>query len=257
MADTSERLRERLQVAVQHFWTVRGAQATKQGGELEAEKDRGERSAVTAGRHMDGFFSLVRAILVEAGLADAAIFTRSRTELPGWFRSDKDWDLLIVADQKLIGAIEFKSQVGPSFGNNFNNRTEEALGNATDLWAAYREGAFKPSERPWLGYLMLLEECPKSLRPVRPSEPHFRVFPEFAGERDSRNRARGVSYAKRYEILIMKLVRERLYEAGCLLLSNRTDGLTGAHTEPNPELGFHQFAESLMARAIAYARMRG
>jgi hypothetical protein len=254
MTDASERLRERLQAAVQHFWIIRQAQATSQGGELD--KDRGERSAVTGGRHMDGFFNLVRAILVEAGLPDAAIFSQKRSELPGWFRSDKDWDLLIVVDQKLIGAIECKSQVGPSFGNNFNNRTEEALGNATDLWAAYREGALKPSERPWLGYLMLLEECPKSLRPVRPREPHFRVFPEFAGERDSRGKPRGVSYAKRYEILITKLVRERLYEAGCLLLSDRTSGLSGIYNEPTPELGFHQFAESLMARAIAYARMR-
>jgi hypothetical protein len=45
--------------------------------------------------------------------------------------------------------MEFKSQIGPSFGNNFNNRTEEALGSATDIWAAYREGAFKPSSRPF------------------------------------------------------------------------------------------------------------
>ena len=27
---------------------------------------------------------------------------------------------------RLVAALEFKSQVGPSFGNNFNNRTEEA-----------------------------------------------------------------------------------------------------------------------------------
>lgn len=76
--------------------------------------------------------------------------------------------------------IEFKSQVGPSFGNNFNNRVEEALGNASDLWTGfYREGAFKPSMRPWLGYLMLLEEHPKSTSPVRVNEPYFKVFKEF------------------------------------------------------------------------------
>ncbi len=38
----------------------------------------------------------------------------------------KKWDLLVV-EGCLIAAIEFKSQVG-SFGNNYNNRTEEALG---------------------------------------------------------------------------------------------------------------------------------
>ena len=72
-------------------------------------------------------------------------------ELPGWFRAEKKWDLVIVHEKELLAALEFKSQIGPSFGNNFNNRTEEALGSATDIWAAYREGAFRPSARPFLG----------------------------------------------------------------------------------------------------------
>ncbi|MFO0943052.1 MAG: PaeR7I family type II restriction endonuclease [Pirellulales bacterium] len=67
----------------------------------------------------------------------------------------------------LLAVIEFKAQVGPSFGNNLNNRTEEALGNATDLWAAYREGAFAPSARPWLGYVFILEDCAPSNKPVK------------------------------------------------------------------------------------------
>jgi hypothetical protein len=32
-----------------------------------------------------------------------------------------------------------------------NNRAEEALGNATDILTAYREGVFDVSPRPWLG----------------------------------------------------------------------------------------------------------
>ena len=51
------------------------------------------------------------------------------------------------------------------------------IANATDLWAAYREGAFKPSQRPWLGYLVLLEESPASTKAVDVWEPYFRVFP--------------------------------------------------------------------------------
>src|SRR5471030_2748197 len=85
--------------------------------------------------------------------------------LSGWFaqsyRPEKKWDLIVISNKQLVCVMEFKSQVGPSFGNNFNNRTEEAIGSATDIWAAYREGAFKPSSRPWLGYLMLLEEAPR------------------------------------------------------------------------------------------------
>lgn len=69
-------------------------------------------------------------------------------ELPGYFRPNKKWDLLVVDKNELVIAIEFKSQVGPSFGNNFNNRTEEAMGTALDIWTAYREGVFGAQQAP-------------------------------------------------------------------------------------------------------------
>ncbi len=236
-----------LRLAIKHFWKVRTLQGKKQGGDIGVQgKDRGERSAVTGGKHLDGFYVLVRKILVEAGLSDACIFAGKRTELPGWYRAEKDWDLVIVVDGVHLAPIEFKSQIGPSFGNNFNNRTEEVLGNATDIWAAFREGAFKPSERPWLGFLMLLEDCPRSQTAVRTSNSQFPVFPEFIA----------ASYAKRYEILLTKLVRDRLYESTCLLLTTRQQGLKGLYSEPSLELNFHSFATSLLARAIAHAKMR-
>jgi len=202
VSDLLRNLDQRLRAAVEHFWKTRASQSKKQGGG-RGRKDRGARRAVTGGKHLDGFRELIAALLEETGLQRATIYWRKKTELPGWFRAEKNWDLLVVADGKLVAIAEFKSHVG-SFGNNYNNRAEEALGNATDLWAAYQEGAFKPSERPWLGYLMLLEDAPKSTRPVRPKEPHFKVFPEF----------KGASYAKRYEVLLTKLVRSRLYDAG-------------------------------------------
>lgn len=150
----------------------------------------------------------------------------------------------MIVDGNLLGSVEFKSQVGPSFGNNYNNRTEEAIGNATDLWTAYREGAFKLSTRPWLGYLFLLEECPKSLSNVGIREPHFPVMDEF----------RESSYADRYQLLLTKLVRERLYDSACLLLSEATAGVrSGSYREPVAELGFRQFAASFVAKAMAYA----
>src|SRR5207245_1068725 len=182
----------------------------------QTDKDRGDRSAVTGGKHLDGFREMVADLLIASGLKRATIYWRKQTELPGWFRAEKNWDLLIVADEKLVAIVEFKSQVG-SFGNNFNNRTEEALGNAADLWAAYEEGAFKPSERPWLGYLMMLQDAPAANLPVRVKEPHFKVFPEF----------KNASYAERYNQLLTTLVRGRLYDAGCFLMSSREDGLKG------------------------------
>ena len=194
---------------------------------------------------MNGFVDLVRDLLCENGLPKAHVYCEKCVELPGWYRPEKKWDLLIVSDQQLLAAIEFKSQIG-SFGNNYNNRTEEAIGSASDIWAAYREGAFKPSARPWLGYLMLLEEAPGALSPVRAREPHFKVFPEF----------KEASYAKRYEILLTKLVRERLYDSACFLMSSASHGPQGRYIEPAPELSFHNFVGSLLAKAIAVAKTR-
>jgi len=98
---------------------------------------------------MDGFVLLVRDLLIESGVPASSIFTKTKLEIPGFYRPEKKWDLLVVSDGNLLASIEFKSQIGPSFGNNYNNRTEEALGNATDLLTAYREGVFKLSNRPW------------------------------------------------------------------------------------------------------------
>ncbi|MDR3746659.1 MAG: PaeR7I family type II restriction endonuclease [Acidobacteriota bacterium] len=237
-------LRRRLQGAIKNFWNTRETQALKQGAK-SGSKDAGARSAVTGGAQMNGFIDLVRDLLCESGLPKAHVYCEKYVELPGWYRPEKKWDLLIVSDGKLLAAIEFKSQVG-SFGNNYNNRTEEAIGSASDIWAAYREGAFKPSARPWLGYLILLEEAPGSMSPVRAREPHFKVFPEF----------KDATYARRYEILLTKLVRERLYDAACFLMSNEADGAKGRYSEPAPELSFRNFVESLLARVIAVAKSR-
>jgi hypothetical protein len=229
----------KLRSAVAQFWSSRETQAQKQGLKTGV-RDAGARAAVTGGSQMDGFVALVRDGLEESGINKPLVYCERYVELPGWFRPEKKWDLLVVVEGCLIAAIEFKSQVG-SFGNNFNNRTEEAVGSAADLWAAYREGAFKPSARPWLGYLMLLEDAPASTRPVRAQQPHFKVFDEFTA----------ASYARRYEILLTKLVRERLYDATCFLMSNSKDGLQGQYSEPLIELGFANFISSLLAEAIA------
>ena len=243
MAKSRDHLRKAVQDAVRRFWRTRARQAKSQGAK-SGDRDRGARSAVTGGAHLDGFSELIRRLIVDAGVSDTGVHRRSRVELPGYYRAEKKWDLVVVVDGRLFATIEFKAQVGPSFGNNYNNRTEEALGNATDYWAAYREGAFRGSPKPWLGYLMLLEDAAGSTRPVSVAEPHFPVFAEF----------RDASYAKRYEILLTKMVRERLYDAASLILSPSDAGRNGAFSEPCAELTFANFSESLIARAIAYSR---
>lgn len=234
-------LSRRVVKAVASYWATRQSQSAKQVS--SGQRDQGARSAVTGGAQMDGFVALITELILEAGIKQEHIFYNTALELPGFFRPTKEWDLLVVRNEQLILALETKSQVGPSFGNNFNNRTEEAMGSALDLWTAFREGAFNKSIRPWLGYIFMLEDCEGSRRPVKVKEPHFKVFPEFVN----------ASYAKRYELFCRKLVRERHYNTAAFLTSDQTIGLDGKFNEPADDLAFLQFAKSLVAHVSAYS----
>ena len=117
----------------------------------------------------------------------------------------------------------------------------EALGNSSDILTAYREGKFAPSQKPRLGWMMLLEETPRSTTPIRIDEPHFDVFPEF----------RESSHVDRYRIFC-----ERLYDAACPLLSDLKAGRAGKFREPGNETDFAAFADSLIDHAIAFSRSR-
>jgi hypothetical protein len=55
--------------------------------------------------------------------------------------------------------------------------------------------------------------------------------------------------------LLTKLVRERLYDSACFLLSDVKRGAKGYYTEPSPELSFEKFFASLLARATAVAKV--
>lgn len=240
-------IEKQLAKAVKHFWKTREAQKVRQGSS-SGKKDAGNRSAVTGGKHADGFVQLIAAIVKDAGLATANIHVAQKLPrtLPGYFRPTKEWDVVVVCGSDLIAAVEVKSQVG-SFGNNFNNRVEEALGNATDFWSAYRKGILAPSGKPWLGYLFMLEEHPSSLRPTKKIELHpFQVDEAF----------QQLSYAGRYETVCERLVRERLYDAACFFTSSAKEGLRGDYSQPNAELSIRNFAISLHAHAAAFAKLK-
>lgn len=221
--------------AVAYYWNTRTSQQQRQ--QQSGRSDQGLRSAVTGGAQMDGFISLFTDLITDSGLPLDFIYTSKALELPGFFRPTKEWDLLVVENGTLVAAIEAKSQVGPSFGNNFNNRTEEAIGSAVDIWTAFREGAFLSSPQPFLGYFFMLEDCAACQVPVRIKEPHFKVFPEFAG----------ASYAKRYELLCRKLVLERHYTSTAFIVSDRNKGLNGAYETPAADLSVDLFARALVA----------
>jgi hypothetical protein len=225
---------ERFEQAVRAYWDVRTKQQQRQQDAGKA--DAGLRGAVTGGAQMDALAELIEEVFVDAGFSAETIYRATSVELPGYYRPEKKWDLVVLHEDQLAAAIEFKSQVGPSFGNNFNNRTEEAIGSASDIWVAYREGRFGAT-RPWLGYVFLLEEHPKSTKPVAVREPLFDVEKIFAG----------ASYKKRYELLCRRLVLERLYDAACFVTS-AADSQTPIH-EPATDLSFLSFISQIRGRA--------
>jgi hypothetical protein len=231
---------DRTSRAVAHYWGTRAAQRKKQ--ETGGKADQGLRSAVTGGAQMDGFIELFTELVTQAGIPKECIFRKRAVELPGFFRPTKEWDLLVVRGRTLLAVIEAKSQVGPSFGNNFNNRTEEAMGSALDLWTAFREKAYLGSLQPFLGYFFMLEDCEASNRPVGVQESHFKVFPEFVG----------ASYVRRYELFCRKLVLERHYTASAFVTSSSLGGLNGVYRTPANDLSMERFAKVLIAHVTSY-----
>lgn len=243
---------ERVRHSVQRFWTGRlhVAGTAQEGG----------RGAVIGGKNLDGFSELIRDVALFAGIPSESIIVTGKTKLtiPGYFRPTKMWDAIVVYRRHLVAAFELKSQVGPSFGNNFNNRSEESIGSAVDFWTAYREAGFRPTadgdlfeladgKPPFLGYLMLLEECDASTKPVRADESHFKVFPEFAKS----------SYAKRYQLLIERLVAEKWYSSASLIFSDRDRGASaGECSSPTETLSprslFADFAAALLSAKEIY-----
>lgn len=242
LVDFEQKARE----AAMAFWGNREAATQKQ---IESGKsDQGERAGVTAGKNMDGFLALALDIVNANGLADAEIHqNRPMLALPGYFRPTKLWDLIVIYKGDLIAAIELKSHIGPSFGNNFNNRTEEAIGTAQDFWTAFREEAFGKQPRPFVGWLMMVEDAPKSRNPVRTRSHHFPVLECFDG----------ASYLNRYDMLCQRLVQERLYTSAALVVAKRSAVDSGGFTEMSSMTSLKAFVSALAGHVAAEAARLG
>lgn len=242
LADYEERAKE----AVIAFWKNRKAATQRQieKGTLDA----GKRGAVTNGKNMDGFADLITELVRSNGLPHADIHeNRSVLTLPGYFRPTKQWDLLVMHGRRLVAVIELKSHCGPSFGNNFNNRAEEAIGSAVDFWKAYREGAFGKEPRPFIGWLMLVEDAPGSRGPVKDRTCHFPVFKEF----------NGASYLERYDILCQRLVQEQLYTTATVLASPASAIQTGDFNSLSEMTSLKTFVTTLAGHVAAEAARGG
>ena len=232
---TVEEIKAKVAKAAAFYWKTRRGQARKQ--KKSGTQDAGTRGQVTGGKHLDGFAKLVQEIGIRAGCRKADIFFNTSIPLPGYYRPQKNWDIVFLHDGKLLAAIELKSQSG-SFGNNFNNRSEEVVGVSRDFWMAYREKAFGTGEAPWLGYFFFLEDSEASAHPVALSKsplPPFAIF-------------EGTSYQQRYEILCERVMLERDYTSAALVFSSKN----GAEVrDGGPNVTAYAFFKSLYLHLVS------
>jgi hypothetical protein len=152
--------------------------------------------------------------------------------------------LIVVHRGVLIAAIELKALGAPSFGKNYNNRVEEALGNASDLAHAHLASLTGP-ELSWLGYFFLMQDDPKSRRPCR--KPDGKSFPyEAIWE--------GRSYQDRFCVTGERLLDERMYDAVCYVVSSSDDP---GPREPSDRLDWSHFSAALEARIMYLSHPAG
>jgi Restriction endonuclease XhoI len=235
-------LEQRFLEAIASFWQARMKNRAEQ--ELRGVIDQGNRAEVTGGTQLGALELLITDLLAEAGLNKLDIRTRTKLEIPGYFRSEKKWDLLVVTkaggSNRLVMAIEFKSMAG-STGKNLNNRAEEIIGNAVDFWTAYRENRFgSTAPRPFLGFLVLVEDLKEVNRSVRSAEPFFYVDPVF----------RRKTYAERWNILCQRLMSENLYTATCCEMITREP----SHRIMDLQTSFQAFAAAIEGHAVTFRR---
>lgn len=216
------------------YWARKDAQLAS--AEASRSTAEGSAKAVRGGGQFEPVVQLIASFFTDAGYPLSSIFVRGHdTILPAYLRPTKNWDLVVVHGEVLVAAIEIKGLGGPSFGNNYNNRLEEAIGCSVDLTAANAAGLLGP-EKPWLGYFYVIEDHPGSRGPVRErSSRAFPVEPIWAGR----------SYQTRYSVTGRRLLDSKMYDAVCYLVSSRENPTP---IEPERALDWTHFAAAIRAR---------
>lgn len=210
--EAKARFDEDIKKAVTSFWDARN------GGK-----------GVLSGKTLHSFLKIIEQLIIDCKLPDAKIHTGKNTsQLPGYFRPHKAWDIVVMSGEKLVAAIELKSQVG-SIGNNFNNRTEEVLGSASDLNCAIAENAFGDGAAIFRGYVIFVEKSAKTLKTPKITMSYFPVMPGFLLDESGRGksyarrkdgsypRVSGISYLDRYDLMCQRLKDKKIYTSAAVV----------------------------------------
>lgn len=234
--------RDDFEAAVAAYWDARQDQLTASA--IAGAVGAGTAGSVRGGRHFAAISQLIAGFFLGAGYPPDTIRTglSECLELPGYYRPQKQWDLVVAHGDTLVAAFELKSLGGPSCGNNFNNRIEEALGSAVDLRQAGVARAYS-GEKPWLGYFFLMQDAAASRRPVRIADGVFKVDPIWQERR---------SYQQRFAVFCERILAEGLYDAVCYVVSSPEHP---APREPVPALDWQHFAAAIRARITYLAEL--
>ncbi|MCL2148431.1 MAG: PaeR7I family type II restriction endonuclease [Methanomassiliicoccaceae archaeon] len=231
-------MRKELEEAILHSFLVR-----EKAAEVQIERgvvDTGMRSQVTSGKHLDRLIDVMTHDMEGCGAPVSGIFSKnSGTELPGWFRATKKWDILLFIRENLAAAVELKTIYG-SYGNNLNNRAEEAVGVAVDAKMAIEKELMNRAIPPLLGYVLIVKKEEGSVaRCMDPREPHFKTDAVF----------HGTSYIGRLMAMCQRLSREGLYGAVWFVVA---DPLSGSVEEPDPQLSYDRFIAEIIGKIGAF-----
>ncbi|MFE2408216.1 PaeR7I family type II restriction endonuclease [Kitasatospora sp. NPDC059408] len=234
--------RQDFEDAVAAYWGTKQTQDNE--AKIKQKAGSGTAGSVRAGKHFDPIVTLLARFFQEAGYPPDAIRVSRKQglELPGYYRPQKQWDLVVAYENTLVAAFELKALGGPSFGNNYNNRVEEALGSAVDLRRAAIADLY-PGEKPWLGYFFIMQDEEGSRREVKPAKGALPVEPIW----------HTTSYQERFGIFCQRLMAEQLYDAVCYVTSSATDPKPN---EPVAGLDWRHFSAAINAR-IGYLRDLG
>ncbi len=223
-----------LEIAITGYWAAKDKQ--RAAAEAIRSTAEGTAKAVRGGGHFNPVANLLARFFTDAGYpTDSIAASGAKTILPGYFRPNKAWDLVVVHREILVAAIELKALGAPSYGKNFNNRVEEALGNAVDLSHA-NLACLVGGEKPWLGYFFLMDDSAEARLHRAPREhPSLPVAPAW----------RELSHEQRFAVTGRRLIDEGLYDAVCYVTSSAQHP---GPREPEPRLDWRHFSAAIEAR---------
>ena len=187
-----------------------------------------------SGRHIAPLAAKIAEDMQRVGYDANSIFLDDlNVTLPGWFRPSKKWDITAFENDVLVAAIELKS-INSSFGNNANNRAEEALGSASDVDYATHNHLLEPNDLPPnFGYVLLVRKTPESTRKSRVG-----AKSRYAFDSEFEN----ASYVDRFVTLGKRLLRERIYQAVWVAAVDLENGVV---EEPDPLMTYDKFIAHL------------